>query len=135
MTTNVRGVQPREVEAIWPAILALVEDGLRHAGGCFAAADVKQSLAAGRRQLWIDGLAPRCILITELIEYPLRRVLHVFLASGRLPRDWRDLWRGIERWAASDGCAAVEIRGRPGWARRLPDYRATMIFLRKELTA
>ncbi len=128
-------MQPREVEAIWPQIRGLVEDGLGHAGGCFAAEDVKQSLAAGRRQLWIDGPIPRCALITELADYPLRRVLHVFLAAGRLPRDWRHLWRGIERWAASEGCAAVEIRGRPGWARRLPDYRATMIFLSKELTA
>ncbi len=130
-----RGIQPREVDEVWPRLAPLIAQGLRFAGGCFADDDVKRSLIEGRRQLWVDWPAMCCVLITELVDYPLKRVLHVFLAAGRLPRDWRALWRGIERWASSEDCTGVEIRGRPGWARRLPDYRATMIFLSKELTA
>ena len=135
MTTLVRGIQPREVDELWPRFAPLIEQGLRFAGGCFASNDVKRSLIEGRRQLWADWPAMGCLLITERIDYPLKRVLHVFLVAGRLPRDWRTIWCAIERWASSEGCAAVEIRGRPGWARRLPDYRATMIFLSKELAA
>jgi|SRR5579871_1463202 len=133
-TTLVRGIQPHEVGELWPRLERLIERGLHFAGGCFAPDDVKQSLLDGRRQLWADWPALTCALITEHIDYPQKRVLHVFLVAGRLPRDWRVLWHGIERWAQSGGCRAVEIRGRPGWARRLPAYRATMIFLSKELT-
>ncbi len=132
--TLVRGIQPREVEQLWPRLAPAIQRGLRYAGGCFAPDDVKRSLIEGRRQLWVDWPGMRCVLITEKIDYPLKRVLHVFLAAGRLPRDWRTIWRAIEDWAQSQGCMAVEIRGRPGWARRLPDYRARMIFLTKELT-
>jgi hypothetical protein len=133
--TVVRGIQPREVEAHWPRLAPLIERGLCFAGGCFGLADVRRSLIEGRRQLWVDWPEIRCALVTEQFDYPLKRVLHVFLVAGRLPRDWRAIWAGIERWARSQGCAAVEIRGRPGWARHLNDYRATMIFFSKELAA
>lgn len=135
MTTLVRGIQPHEVDELWPRLASLIERGLRFAGGYFAPDDVRRSLIEGRRELWVDWPEMRCALITERIDYPLKRVLHVFLVAGRLPRDWRILWRGIERWASGEGCSAIEIRGRPGWARRLPDYRATMIFFSKELTS
>lgn len=134
-TTLVRGIQPYEVDKLWPRLAPLIEQGLRFAGGCFASDDVRRSLVEGRRQLLVGWPEIACLLVTERIDYPLKRVLHVFLVAGRLPRDWRILWRGIERWASSEGCTAIEIRGRPGWARRLPDYRATMIFLSKELSA
>ena len=133
--TIVRGVQPGEVNAFWPRVAPLIERGLDYAGGCFGPDDVRLSLIERRRQLWIDWPDIRCALVTEPIDYPLKRILHVFLVAGRLPRDWRDLWRGIERWAVAQGCADVEIRGRPGWIRRLPDYRAAMVFMRKELTS
>lgn len=130
-----RGVQPGDLDKLWPQVAPLIEKGLEYAGGCFGLEDVRQSLTLHRRQLWVDGLDVRCVLVTEPIDYPLKRVLHVFLVAGRLPRDWRDLWRGIERWAAAQGCSDIEIRGRPGWIRRLPDYEVPMVFLRKELTS
>ncbi len=133
MTTLVRGVQPGEVEEFWPRVAPLIERGLKYAGGCFGLEDVRDSLIQGRRQLWIVWPDAHCALVTEQTDYPLKRVLHVFLVAGRLPRDWHDLWRGIERWAADQGCADVELRGRPGWIRRLPGYDARMIFMRKEL--
>ena len=86
MTPIVRGIQPREVEALWPNLSPLIERGLRFAGGCFGLADVQHSLIEGRRQLWVTSPALDCALVTEQIDYPLKRVLHVFLVAGRLPR-------------------------------------------------
>jgi len=133
VTTLVRGVQPGEVEGLWARIAPLIERGLNRAGGCFGLADVRRSFIERRRQLWVVWPETSCVLVTEQIDYPLKRVLHVFLVAGCLPADWRDLWRGIERWAAAQGCADIEIRGRPGWMRLLDDYEGRMIFMRKEL--
>jgi len=36
-------------------------------------------------------------------------------------------------FAKAEGCAAIRIHGRRGWAREFPDYRLTRILLEKEL--
>ncbi len=118
-STLVRSIQPHEVEELWPRLQPLIERGLRFADGCFASGDVKRSLIEGKRQLWVEWPEMRCALITERIDYPLKRVLHVFLAAGRLPRDWRNLWRGIQRLAPSEGLPGIEIPGPHGLAAPL----------------
>jgi hypothetical protein len=51
-------------------------------------------------------------------------LLHVARAGGRKR----------ETFAKAEGCAAIRIHGRRGWAREFPDYRLTRILLEKNLT-
>jgi hypothetical protein len=131
--TPIRGIQGAELGAVWEQVLPLVERALSRGCG-FGAADVRQSLEEGRRQLFVTP-ALDCVLITEDVGYPRQRVLHVFALAGRLPADWREILTAIERWAASRGCTAIELRGRRGWTRRLAGYAAPAVIMRKELTA
>jgi hypothetical protein len=39
----------------------------------------------------------------------------------------------IESWARTMGCYAIEIVGREGWQRVLPDYKRTAVVLEKPL--
>lgn len=73
-----RGIQPGDVEGLWAQVAPLIERGLKRAGGCFGLEDVRRSLIERRRQLWIAWPHVDCALVTEQIDYPLKRVLHVF---------------------------------------------------------
>ena len=126
-------MQPEEIETIWPRVEALVGRALARADGRYGLADVKASLIARKRQLWVVWPACDCLGITEISRYPRQTRLTVFALAGRLPQDWRDVLRRLESWAKEMGCRAVELRGRKGWVRRLPDYRAGLIEMSKEI--
>jgi hypothetical protein len=132
--TTVKGVQPAELGNVWGRVAPLIERGLSRGCG-FAIDDVHASLEAGRRQLFVTWPGLDCALVTEDIAYPRERVLHVFLLAGRLPGDWRQILGGLEAWAASRGCRAIELRGRRGWTRKLAGYAAPAVIMRKELAA
>lgn len=58
------------------------------------------------------------------------QVLQIVAMSGEYTRE---LMNSIEAWGRSIGCAHVFFEGRPGWQRRLLDYRVTNITMQKEL--
>lgn len=130
--TIVRGIPAHEVHAVRERIAPLVELGLRRQKS-FTPAAVMASLEDGRRQLFVTCPAMDCALVTEILALPAETVLHIFLVAGRLPEDWAATLANLERWAADQGCAAVELRGRRGWMRRLKGYAAPRIIMRKEL--
>jgi hypothetical protein len=39
----------------------------------------------------------------------------------------------IEQYARSQGCNKILALGRKGWLRKLPDFRATLVVIEKEL--
>ncbi len=133
--TVVRGVPAEEIPAMWPEIRSLVARAISHAAGDHTPETVRIDLEQRSRQLFVTWPERTAILITAIEERPARKVLHVFALAGRLPKDWREVLGSIETWAAEQGCAAIELQGRPGWTRRLPEYGGRMIILRKELTA
>jgi hypothetical protein len=45
----------------------------------------------------------------------------------------REALEEIERWAMSINCVAMEIRGRKGWVRALPEFKQTGVLLEKDL--
>jgi hypothetical protein len=130
----VRGVQVIDLPDIWPRVAPLVARALEHADGDQTALSVKESLEAGNRQLFVTWPEVDAMVVTAIESRPGQKVLHIFACAGRLPVDWRAILGEIERWAAAQGCRRVELQGRKGWVRMLPDYRPT-ILLRKELAA
>lgn len=83
--------------------------------GCGTEADLLADLAGGRAQLWAGD---RAALVTQCVEEPLGRCLHVWLAGGDL-KEIMMLKPGIEAWARGQGCVRVSLDGRRGWARVL----------------
>jgi hypothetical protein len=133
LTTVVRGIQPQDVREVWPRVEPLVVRAIERANGDFGIDDVLASLQAGSRQLFVTWPALDAIAITQSEKRHGGLVLHVFAMAGRLPTNWRGILSNLEQWAADQGCIAVELRGRRGWARLMPDYDASMVFMRKEI--
>lgn len=75
--------------------------------------DVLAAIDAGRMTPWFGY---RSIIVTELGDYPLGRVLHLFLAAGDKD-ELQAMAPQIEAWAKAQGCTRATLTGRKGWLR------------------
>ena len=108
-----------------------IEAALSYSGGTHTFEDVAQGIAEGRMQLWD---APDGCCVTEIVEYPRKRVLNGFLAGGEMAQIL-DIIPSIEAWAKMQGCDGTELTGRRGWGRVFAShgYRETAVTLRKDM--
>ncbi len=98
-------------------VLELLGEALSHCQGTHTLEDVRQGIAKGALQLWIGR---RSVAVTEVVNYPRRRVLNVFLAAGE-HADMAACMPGIEAYARGVGAGALMMAGRvarrTGWDR------------------
>ena len=106
-----------------------IEAALEYSGGTHDFDDVVQSIIAGKMQLWP---APRGCAVTEIIKFPRKRVLHVFLAGGDLDQIVAMI-DSAAAWGAGQGCSGLTLSGRVGWQRALAKhgFRPVMVTLEK----
>lgn len=104
---------------------------LERSGGTHTITDVVEAVSEGRMQFWP---APRGCAVTEIIKYPGKKVLHIFLAGGELDQIV-DMDNSAVEFARMNGCTAMTIAGRKGWAKVLKDkgYEVAHTVLAKEL--
>ena len=101
----------------------------------FKASDILTRVIKGDSQMWlveeednIDG-----VVVTNLIKYPATQRLLIHLCGGQNIRDWIALYmQTIEEWSKSKGLDGIEIQGRKGWLKLLPDYSCHRVFMIKE---
>lgn len=112
--------------------LPWIADALEYSGGTHTPVDVAESILRGTMQLWPG---PEACAVTEIVVYPSKKVLHVFLAAGNM-EGIVDMQKSAEEWGKLQGCTAMTIAGRKGWARVLKDvgYQEKFVTLAKELT-
>lgn len=97
-------------------------------------ADVMVALGDGTAQLWIgEDDEVRCGVVTCLSSVARGLVCEIWLMGGRDRRLWLHFIDIIEAAARNRGCISIELIGRNGWVRLLPEYRQTAVVLRKEL--
>ena len=96
----------------------MIESALAYSGGTHTFDDVVEMVIAGKAQIWP---APRGVAITEIIEYPRKRVLHVFLAAGELDQ-LTDMIDSAREWGLTQGCTSMTMSGRMGWQRVLDKH-------------
>jgi hypothetical protein len=130
------GVPARDLNIWWVSAAPLIERALARGRGEMTAEDVRGFLERRAMQLWLlwDGARVCGALATELANYPRKRscILRLFAADAGWRAAWLRLLPLIEPWAREQGCAAVEVFGRPGWARIL-GYDIKQVVLSKEL--
>jgi hypothetical protein len=134
-------VAPDQVAAFWPHVAPLIAAACRR--GVFDLDGCRRSLLEGRALLWLvwdedaspDGAGGELLaaLTTELHRINGRLLCFIAALGGRARGRWLHLIAGIEAFARAEGCAAVVVMGRPGWARALKHYRLRGIILEKGL--
>jgi hypothetical protein len=93
-----------------------LQEALARAGDTHNIEDVKAALLSGQAQLWYDG--GKGAVITEIVEYPRKKICQVWLGVGELDTVLAFEPR-ILAFAREQGCNELRMLGRRGWAKPL----------------
>lgn len=99
-------------------------------------ADVKEALLAEHAQLWgaRDGALPLGIWITKIENTGSTRWGLVWIAAGEpLEAGLKLFNEHTVPWMRSLGCEFVQLFGRKGWKKALPEYEDKGIILVRKL--
>lgn len=97
----------------------LFDKALAYAGHTHTRADVWEGIKAGRFQYWPGD---KSCIVTEIIEFPRTRKLHIFLAAGDLDEILDVLLPQMKEFAREHGCSSITNISRKGFLKRLPAY-------------
>jgi hypothetical protein len=95
-----------------------IEAALKYSGGTHLFEDVVAAVHEGKMQMWANG---ETVAITEIICYPRKKVLHVFIGSGKR----KELFEMIEsawEWGKMNGCSSMTLAGRKGWTKLMGKF-------------
>lgn len=108
-----------------------IESALERSAGTHTFDDVVHSISLGTMQFWP---APKGCAVTEIVTYPKKKVLHIFLAAGELEQII-DMDSSAVEFARINGCTGMSIAGRKGWSKVLKNsgYRETFTVLGKDI--
>ena len=93
--------------------------------------DIVSGIYSGQMQFWP---AERGCAVTEIVTYPRKKVLHIFLAGGEMDQIV-DMDDSATEFAKAQGCSALTIAGRKGWKKVLEHkgYKEQFTTLAKEI--
>ncbi len=95
-----------------------IEAALEYTGGTHDIIDIYEGLYKGTMQLWP---AKDSCLVTEIINYPKKKVLNIFLGGGDLT-EILSMHDDVISWAKQQGCTALNMTGRFGWKKPLAKH-------------
>ena len=128
-------VQPEDVAYIWDKVAPLLARVKEHSEGEAEPDDFLEALTHGDMQLWIatKDSNMHSVMVTQIVTYPQKQILRVISIAGS---DFKKLYEFndmIESFAIKTGCSAMELWGRKGWKKMLPDWESNYIVYTKEL--
>lgn len=109
-----------ELAERWTSISPHLLKSTRRAGGAYEPVDLLRGAFVGQFGIWICevGGAIQGAVVTEIRQYPRKRVVDVIFGGGNNMTTWiKPLVLAIDRHAREAGCEAVVCIGRPGWLR------------------
>lgn len=92
-----------------------LQPALDAGGNTHSFEDIILSVLKGDMQLWH---APKGSAVTEVIDFPRKRVIHVFLAGGDMAQII-DFQQSAAAYGRALGCSQMTLSGRSGWQRVL----------------
>ena len=134
-TLKAQIVQPEDVAYIWEEVAPLLNKVKEHTEGELETDDFLEPLTHGDMQLWIatEQSDVHAAMITEIIKYPQKKILRLISLAGKDFESIRGFQDMVESFAIKVGCAALEMWGRKGWKKLLPDWKDTYIVYTKDL--
>ena len=130
-----RIIQPEDVAYVWEEVAPLLDTVKEHTEGELETDDFLEPLTHGDMQLWIatEGSTVHGVMVTQLVPYPQKKILRVISLAGDNFEELRGFQEMIEAFAVKTGCTALEMWGRKGWKKLLPDWEDTYVVYTKDL--
>ena len=128
-------VQPEDIAYIWEEVAPLLEMVQEHTEGELETDDFLEPLTHGNMQLWIatEDKDIHAVMVTQFVIYPQKNILRIISLAGDDFEKIRNFQEIIEGFAIKNECTALEMWGRKGWKKLLPDWRDTYIVYTKDL--
>ena len=134
-TLKAQIVQPEDVAYIWEEVAPLLEKVKEHTEGEFETDDYLEPLTHGDMHLWIatEYSDVKAAMVTQFAIYPQKNILRIVSMAGDDFEEIRGFQDMIEAFAVRRGWSALEMWGRKGWKKLLPDWNDTYIVYTKDL--
>jgi len=138
--TEILHIPAELVPQAWPMALPLLVEPISMSRGCFEPDDVARMCFTGNAQLWlaVDDTGPIAAYVTEVYQYPRKRVVRALFAGGKphTLHQWLEpMVNAIEKWSREAwACQGIEAVGRKGWARVL-DGEQVGVYLCRDFPA
>ena len=128
-------VNSEDIGLVWDEVTPLIEKALLHAEGELIPEDIKKHLDEGDLRLWValEGQEILASMVTEIIEYPRKRIVRVITLAGKNMDMWYDFLPMIEGYAVKNGCSSLEAWTRKGMTRKLKDWKHSYDIITKDL--
>lgn len=107
---------------MWPLVEGYIVKAMKYGAGRYLPGDVLQRLVSGHARLWVAANTETgeidAAVVTQILEYPRLKELHIWLVGGRNMRGWvKQAQAMIEDYGRAYGCAISAGGARRGWMR------------------
>ena len=129
-------VSPEDVPYIWDDVGPMINRVTEHSEGELETDDFLEHLMSGGMQLWIATEDKEIIMsmVTQVIAYPQKRILRIIAIAGKNFREGHDNFINmVEAFAIKRQCSSLELWGRKGWKKMLPEWNSNYIVFTKDL--
>lgn len=99
-------------------LIKWLRSAIERGGDTHTFQDVMRKIFAGDFQLW---LGPEGAAVTQVIDFPQKRVIHVLYAGGKMGQII-DFQESAAAWGKAIGCSEMTLSGRFGWQRVLDKH-------------
>ena len=128
-------LEAEDIDLVWDDVAPLIGKALQHAEGELVPDDIKKHLDKGDLRLWValEGKETIAAMVTEVIQYPRKKIVRVITLAGKNMDMWYDFLPMIEGYAIRNGCSSLEAWSRKGMARKLKDWKHSYDIITKDL--
>ena len=128
-------LSPEDIPYVWDKVEPMLARVTEHAEGELTPEDYVEPLSLGEMQLWIavKDKELHSVMVTQIVPYPQKRILRILAIAGA---EFKALYKFkdmVESFAIRSGCSALELWGRKGWKKLLPDWKDSYIVYTKDL--
>lgn len=121
------------VPEYWPGVEKWVEKALEGRSISLRAEDIYQGCLCRGMTLWLVVPGPRACAVTEITQQKYGKLCQMLVVGGEGMGDWLRFEPEIAEYAREQGCDFIEVAGRKGWARVMPDYEPVYMIYRRTL--
>ena len=97
----------------WDRCSNWLQNALDASGNLATLDQVKYLVLTSRAKFWVGK---ECAFITEILQYPDKKVLNLWLAGGDLA-ELLSFEPEVREYAKTRDCEVMMIQGRPGWQK------------------
>jgi len=120
------------IKEVWGMVKNDITNALNRSNGYALSDHIKKWILQNKMQLWIlwDKDAEKQskyygLVVTEIIQRPLKRCLNIRIMVGRHREKWQHLIKHVEDYAWYNKCDSLELVARPGWKKVLKPFGYT----------